>query len=106
MSDEVGEVEPSVPVERIEHINFGFPDTVLPLLTGFDLTEISPLTGEVVDIKIDDDAEFIDWMMACEFLMKKTAQLSSAGYEKALELLCKGSMDYKIIAQEFPPLKD
>ncbi len=49
-----------------------------------------------VVIDSDDDAEFIDWMMACEFLMTKTAQSSSAGYEKALELLCKGSMDYKI----------
>lgn len=55
-----------------------------------------------VDISIDDEAEFIDWMMACEFLMKKTAQLSPAGYEKALELLCKGSMDYKIIVEEYP----
>ena len=56
----------------------------------------------LVDISIDDDAEFIDWMMACEFLMKKTAQLSSAGYERALELLCKGSMDYKITVEEYP----
>lgn len=55
-----------------------------------------------VDISIDEDAEFVDWMMACEFLMKKTAQLSSAGYEKALELLCKGSMDYKITVEEYP----
>lgn len=55
-----------------------------------------------VDISINEEAEFIDWMMACEFLMTKTAQLSSAGYEKALELLCKGSMDYKIIVEEYP----
>jgi hypothetical protein len=55
-----------------------------------------------VDISIDDDAEFIDWMMACEFLMTKTAQLSLAGYEKALELLCKGSMDYKVVLEEYP----
>ncbi len=51
-----------------------------------------------VDIT-DNDAEFVDWMMACEFLMKKTAQLSDAGYERALELLCEGSMDYKITVE-------
>ena len=51
-----------------------------------------------VTISIDDDAEFIDWMMACEFIIQKTAQHSSAGYEKALELLCEGSMGYKGIA--------
>ena len=48
-----------------------------------------------VNIAVDDDIEFVDWMMACEFLMQKTAQQSSAGYEKALELLCEGSMGYK-----------
>ncbi len=53
-----------------------------------------------VDIQAGD-AEFVDWMMACEFLMKKTAQLSSAGYERALELLCEGSMDYKIIVEKY-----
>lgn len=58
--------------------------------------------NHLVDITTDDDAEFIDWMMACEFLMQKTAQLSSSGYERALELLCKGSMDYKIITEEYP----
>ena len=47
----------------------------------------------------DNDAEFIDWMMACEFLIHKTAQLSDAGYEQALELLCKGSMDYKMTVE-------
>lgn len=55
-----------------------------------------------VDIQVGDDVEFIDWMMACEFLMTKTAQLSSAGYEKALELLCKGSMTYKTLVKEYP----
>lgn len=55
-----------------------------------------------VDIQIGEVAGFIDWMMACEFLMHKTAQLSSAGYEKALELLCEGAMDYKIVVQKYP----
>lgn len=50
-----------------------------------------------VDMRVDDDAEFIDWMMACEFLLNKTAQLSPAGYEKAIELLFKGSMTYKTV---------
>lgn len=48
-----------------------------------------------VSIEADDNAEFIDWMMACEFLIHKTAQLSNAGYEKALELLCKGALTYQ-----------
>ena len=48
-----------------------------------------------VEIITDEYVEFIDWMMACEFLIQKTAQLSDAGYEQALELLCEGSMDYK-----------
>ena len=51
--------------------------------------------NHLVDIQIDEDAEFIDWMMACEFLIQKTAQKSEAGYEKAMGLLCKGSMGYK-----------
>ena len=53
-----------------------------------------------VDIQINDEAEFVDWMMACEFLMHKTAQLSSAGFEKALEILCNGATDYKILIEE------
>ena len=53
-----------------------------------------------VEISIDDDAEFIDWMQACEFLLHKTAQQSEAGYEKALELLIKGSMTHKTVVQE------
>ncbi len=61
MIGEVGEAEEvirDIP-ERIEHINFGYPDTVLALLTGFDLTEISPLTGEIVEITIDSPSEFV-----------------------------------------------
>ncbi len=50
---------------------------------------------KTVNISVDDDAEFIDWMMCCEFLIHKTAQKSEAGYEQALELLCKGSIGYK-----------
>ncbi len=51
--------------------------------------------NQEVNIEADDDAKFVDWMMACEFLLHKTAQFSSAGYEKALELLCEGSMNTK-----------
>ncbi len=54
-----------------------------------------------IDITIDKDAEFVDWMMAAEFLLKKTAQLSGAGYERALELICQGSMDYKIVQEDY-----
>jgi len=53
-----------------------------------------------VDIQASDDNEFIDWMMACEFILHKTAQLSSAGHEKALELLCEGSMRYKVLVEQ------
>ena len=53
-----------------------------------------------VDIVADSNADFIDWMMACEFMLHKTAQLSPAGYEKALELLCNGAMTYKVISEE------
>lgn len=48
-----------------------------------------------VEIAVDDDIEFVDWMMACEFLIQKTAQRSGVGYEQALEILCSGSMGYK-----------
>jgi hypothetical protein len=43
------------------------------------------------------DAPFDFWMMACEYLLHKTAQKSKAGYEKAMELLVKGAMTYRDI---------
>jgi len=42
-----------------------------------------------------NECPFSFWMCACEYLLHKTAQKSEAGYEKALELLCKGAMTYK-----------
>ncbi len=51
--------------------------------------------SQSVEIAADNDAEFVDWMMACEFFIQKTAQKSSAGYEGAMELLCEGSLGYK-----------
>ena len=48
-----------------------------------------------VEIITDEDVEFVDWMMACEFLIQKTSQKSEVGYEQAMELLCVGSMGYK-----------
>jgi len=39
------------------------------------------------------------WMCACEYMLHKTAQKSNAGYEKALELLCKGAMTYKDVTE-------
>ena len=50
-----------------------------------------------VEIIASSDADFSDWMMACEFLLQKTAQLSNAGYERAIELLVKGSMTYRTV---------
>ena len=60
---------------------------------------ITDSDSSTVFIEADEDVAFVDWMMACEFLIHKTAQLSSAGYEKALELLCKGAMGYKVTTQ-------
>ncbi len=51
--------------------------------------------GNRVTIEAPEDAEFRHWMMACEYLLHKTAQMSYAGYEKATELLCNGSTTYK-----------
>lgn len=51
--------------------------------------------SKLVEISVDKDIDFVNWMMACEFLIQKTAQKSRAGYEKALELLCQGSMSYR-----------
>jgi len=42
-----------------------------------------------VIISEPNDIEFAELMMACEYLLHKTAQRSKAGYEKALELLVK-----------------
>jgi len=47
----------------------------------------------------EDETEFIDWMMAAEYLLFKTAQISKAGFEKAMELLCEGAMTYKDIKE-------
>lgn len=41
------------------YVNFGYPDTVLPLLTGFNLEDRSPVTGVVVDIVVDSPSEFV-----------------------------------------------
>lgn len=41
------------------------------------------------------EADFRCWLAACEYLMHKTAQKSSAGYEKAMELLVKGAMTWR-----------
>ncbi len=66
-----------------------------------EFTIKTDIENHLVEIFTDEYAEFIDWMMACEFLMKKTAQLSDAGYEQALELLCKGSMDYNMTVERY-----
>ncbi len=43
------------------------------------------------------DAPFEFWMIACEYLLHKTCQKSSAGYERAMELVNKGAMTYRNI---------
>jgi len=41
------------------YINFGFPDTVLLVLAGFDLEDASPVDGVVTNIIIDSPSEFV-----------------------------------------------
>ncbi len=48
-----------------------------------------------VSIQGDSEAPFKFWMIATEYMMHKTCQKSNAGYEKALELLCKGATTYQ-----------
>lgn len=61
-----------------------------------EFTIITNSENKQVEIDTDETiTEFIDWMMATEFMIYKTAQKSKAGFEKAMELLCKGAMTYK-----------
>ena len=48
-----------------------------------------------VSIEHDEGCPFKFWMSACEYLLHQTARRSSAGFERALELLCQGAMNYK-----------
>ncbi len=41
------------------YVNFGYPDTVLGALIGFDLTDVSSVTGIVKNIIIDSPSEFV-----------------------------------------------
>ena len=71
-------------------------------VAGIDIKIITKGDGRViVEIsEVDDGYDFKDMMCACEFLLHKTAQLSNAGYEKALDLLCKGAMTYKELEKD------
>ncbi len=72
-------------------------DRMLEYILGkaFEQTFTIRVMGKLVTIEASEGAEFKHWMMACEFLLHKTAQMSNAGYEKATELLCGGSTTYK-----------
>lgn len=48
-----------------------------------------------VKITTQDNLEFQYLMCACEYLMNVVATDSNAGYDNALELLCKGAKTYK-----------
>lgn len=48
-----------------------------------------------VTIEHDEECPFEFWMCACEYLLHQTARRSAAGFERALELLCQGAMNYK-----------
>ena len=41
------------------YISFGFPDTVLIPLAGFDLEDDSPVDGKIKNIIIDSPSEFV-----------------------------------------------
>ena len=49
-------------------------------------------------VKIEPLAEypFHLWMLACEFMLHRTAQMSAAGYERAMELLFEGAKTFRI----------
>lgn len=42
------------------YVNFGYPNTILLPLVGFDLVESSPVYGIVREIKIDSPSEFVE----------------------------------------------
>ena len=48
-----------------------------------------------VDIQLPEGLPFGYLMVACEYLLYFTAGRSSAGFEKALELLCEGAMNWR-----------
>ncbi len=41
------------------YVNFGYPDTVLVALDGFDLEDSSPVDGMIKNIIIDSPSEFV-----------------------------------------------
>lgn len=41
------------------YVNFGYPDTTLDVLEGFDLEDFSPVDGMVKNIVIDSPSEFV-----------------------------------------------
>ena len=46
------------------YVNFGYPDTVLAALAGFDLEDSSPVSGMLKNIVIDSPSEFVG--VACK----------------------------------------
>lgn len=43
----------------MHYVNFGYPDTVLVVLAGFDLEDASPVDGILKSIIIDSPSEFV-----------------------------------------------
>lgn len=66
------------------------------MLYQFTIEVYDDLEKDTARVEIETEGEFPFriWMLACEYMLHKTAQFSNAGYEKALDLLCKGSMAY------------
>jgi ribosomal protein S27AE len=67
-------------------------------LAGRDVVQItSELLNDgkgLVRVGVPKDWSFKRLMMACEYLLWVTAARSPAGFEKALELLCRGATTY------------
>ena len=51
--------------------------------------------GAECHVEPSDDEDFAAWMCATEYMMHLTATKSGAGYERAMELLFQGAMEWQ-----------
>ena len=50
------------------------------------------------DVRVESqDADFVHLMSAAEYMLYLAASESGCGFEKALELLCQGAMNYRTL---------
>lgn len=62
------------------------------------------LDTKSVRICIEEEPDFVHWMMATEYLMAVTASRSGTGFEKAMELLMKGACAWR--SGELPEIEE